>query len=178
MIERIDVVDEQDRVIKSVSRKIAHQKELRHRRSAVLIFKDDSFRQTLLQKRSRSKDICPGKWAHLEGHLLSGENYLQGAKREIEEEMFRGKKIKLPHKLERLFKIKCSLDQDKVFITVYRTILPGPFLLQKEEVSRYKFIDIKELIKEMRSHPRKYTETGRLLFNHYAEAFLHGKRKH
>jgi len=166
MDEWIDVVDEKDRVIRKVRRSQAHRKHLRHRRSAVLIFGDSKYHYTLLQKRSKSKDVAPGKWAHLEGHLASGENYMQGAKREIEEEMFRGQKIS-GIKLQKLFKIKCSLDNDEVFITVFRTLIKGPFKLQKEEVATYKFVLLKDLLKDIKLHPKKYTETSRLLFKEY-----------
>ncbi len=177
MDEWIDVVDEKDRVIKKVRRSEAHRNNLRHRRVAVLIFGDASHRYALLQKRSKSKDVSPGKWAHLEGHLASGENYLQGAKREIEEEMFCGEKLKQKIKFERLFKLKSCLDQDNVFIMVFRAVITGPFKLQKEEVASYKFVPIKELILDVKKHPAKYTETCRLLFRQYAEEF-HGRRNH
>ena len=177
MDEFIDVVDEKDRVIKKVRRSVCHKKNLRHRRVAVLIFKDDSYRETLLQKRSNSKDIAPGKWAHLEGHLCSGESYLNGARREIEEEMFDLKNTASKVKLVKLFKFKSSLDGDEVFITVFRAVLPGPFHLQKEEVERYRFVKINDLIKDVRLQPRKYTETCRLLFREYAQEFLKHARR-
>lgn len=166
MDELIDAVDEKDKVMRKVHRSVCHKKHLRHRRVAVLIFGDSKYKYALLQKRSKSKDVSPGKWAHLEGHLLAGEDYLQGAKREIEEEMFRGQKIKVP-KLEKLFKFKSSLDKDEVFITVFRTVIRGPFKLQKEEVASYKFVLLKDVLKDIKLHPRKYTEMCRLLFREY-----------
>ncbi|MFH0701013.1 MAG: NUDIX domain-containing protein [Candidatus Woesearchaeota archaeon] len=175
--EFIDVVDEKDRIIKKMRRSLCHKRNLRHRRVAVLIFKNDSYRETLLQKRSKSKDVAPGKWAHLEGHLCSGDSYLDAAKRETEEEMFNGRKLNQKLKLEKLFKFKSSLDGDEVFITVFRAVLPGPFHLQKEEVDRYKFVKIKDLIKNVKSHPRKYTETCRLLFREYGEEFFKHVRR-
>ncbi|MFA6461035.1 MAG: NUDIX domain-containing protein [Candidatus Woesearchaeota archaeon] len=178
MVEKIDVVDERDRVIGKALRSMVHKKRLRHRRVAVLIFMDDSYQHTLIQKRSKMKDVAPGKWAHLEGHILAGESYLQGAKREIEEEMFQGKTVKLKNKLELLFKLKSSLDQDQVFLAVYRTILNGPFKLQKEEVAQYKFIRVPELVRDIKAHPRKYTETARAVFIEYAQEFYHGRRNH
>ncbi|MBI4983091.1 NUDIX domain-containing protein [Candidatus Woesearchaeota archaeon] len=178
MDEWIDIVNDQDQVIGRTRRSICHQKRLLHRRVAVLIFRDNSLTDTLIQRRSKHKDIAPGKLAHLEGHVRSGENYFQAALREIKEEMLQHLKLSQYPRLKKLFKFKSALDNDNVFITVYRMVLPGPFHSQPEEVTNYRFVNIHKLIKDIKLHPRRYTGTCRLLFLQYEEEFLTDGRDH
>jgi isopentenyl-diphosphate delta-isomerase type 1 len=85
--EFFDIVDEHDRVIGQASRSACHgNPALVHRVAHVLVF--NSRGELLLQKRSRHKDIQPGRWdTSVGGHLDPGESYLQAAVRETAEEL-------------------------------------------------------------------------------------------
>lgn len=85
--EFFEVVDEHDRVIGLAPRRSCHgDPSLVHRVAHVLIF--DGRDRLLLQKRSRSKDIQPGRWdTSVGGHLDPGEDYRAAAVREMEEEL-------------------------------------------------------------------------------------------
>jgi isopentenyl-diphosphate delta-isomerase type 1 len=82
-----EIVDENDRVIGTAVRSACHgNPALVHRVAHVLVF--DPGGRLLLQKRSRHKDIQPGKWdTSVGGHLDPGEDYLQAARREMAEEL-------------------------------------------------------------------------------------------
>ena len=84
--EIFDVVDDDDRVIRTSTREEVHSNQLKHRAVHVFIFNKRG--DLLLQKRSLLKDNCPGLWdSSVSGHLDAGEDYLTAATREIQEEM-------------------------------------------------------------------------------------------
>ncbi len=87
MREVFDIVDENDAVIGAAPREQCHgDPALVHRVAHVLVF--NSRGELLLQKRSRSKDIQPGRWdTSVGGHLDPGETYLEAAYREMKEEL-------------------------------------------------------------------------------------------
>lgn len=57
-VEWVDVVDEQDRVIGVAERTRVRQENLRHRASYILVL--DEAGRVLVQRRTLSKDFCPG----------------------------------------------------------------------------------------------------------------------
>lgn len=87
MVELFDIVDDQDCVIGQASRSACHgNPALVHRVAHVLVF--NSAGRVLLQKRSSSKDVQPGRWdTSVGGHLDPGEDYQAGALREMAEEL-------------------------------------------------------------------------------------------
>lgn len=85
--ELFDLVDLQDRVIGQVRRGDAHRDPgLLHRSVQILVFASDG--RVLLQRRSQAKDLFPGFYcASASGHVMSGDNYVTTAAREIVEEL-------------------------------------------------------------------------------------------
>jgi isopentenyl-diphosphate delta-isomerase type 1 len=85
--EVFDIVDEQDRVIGQAPRSRCHgNPALIHRVAHVLVVNGKG--ELLLQKRSMSKDVQPGRWdTSVGGHLNPGESYRAGAIREMREEL-------------------------------------------------------------------------------------------
>lgn len=167
MDEMVDIVDGNDNVIGQKSRSDCHTNKILHRGSAVLIFKDDSFQEILIQKRSMQKQMNPGDFAFTGGHLAIGETYLKAAKRELQEEMFYKKTLPKIIRFKELFKIKKYTDNDYEFMTVFHIIFPGPFSLNPREVEQYHFEKIQELFKKVKSNPKQYTETCILLLEEY-----------
>ncbi|MEZ4599326.1 MAG: NUDIX domain-containing protein [Syntrophotaleaceae bacterium] len=85
--EVFDIVDEQDRIIGQAHRSLCHgNPDLIHRVAHVLVL--NSRGEVLLQKRSMTKDVQPGRWdTSVGGHLNPGESYRCGAIREMREEL-------------------------------------------------------------------------------------------
>ncbi len=83
----VDLVSDDDQVVGQVQRSECHgNPNLIHRAVHVLLMNDQ--RQLLLQKRSQTKEIQPGKWdTSVGGHLSPGETYRQAAVREMFEEL-------------------------------------------------------------------------------------------
>ena len=85
-LELLAIVDEDDEVVGSKTRREIHQAGLRHRAVHILVFNTQG--HVCLQKRSMTKDVNPGAWdTSSAGHVDFGETYETAAKRELEEEL-------------------------------------------------------------------------------------------
>lgn len=133
------VVDENDAVIGYRTRQECHQNpSLIHRTIGVLVFSTDG--RVLLQKRSRQKDMDPGRWGtSCAGHVRKGQTYLQTAIRELEEELG----IATP--LSFITKFIERGEHETEYATLYRTSSDGPFSLCPEEVETVRFYHPDEL---------------------------------
>lgn len=127
----------------------AHKKGWFHATAHIWFFTSDH--QILLQKRALTKKVFPGIWdISVAGHIGAGEGILEGAKREIFEE------IGLELKEEDLIKIGTRIHQvshangiqdnehHHVFIAELKTSVKQ-LTLQKEEVADIKLWDLKVL---------------------------------
>jgi len=134
--EWFEVVDEQDRVVGRARRRECHgNPALVHRTAHVVIRSGDG--RILLQKRSATKDIQPGRWdTAVGGHLCPGESYEQAAQREMAEEIG----IRPPHAaLQHLFdaRIRNAIEAENV--RVFGLTHEGPFTAQADEVAELRF---------------------------------------
>ena len=84
--EMFFVVDEDDRPLESLPRKLVHGHGVWHRVSHIWLRNDQG--QLLCQQRSLAKELIPGFWEpFFGGHLSPGESYSDGAVRELREEL-------------------------------------------------------------------------------------------
>ena len=85
--EVFDIVDEDDRIIGQATRDEVHGNPgLIHRVVHILVFNRSN--DIYLQKRSKNKDVQPGKWdTSVGGHVDKDESYKDAAVREMEEEL-------------------------------------------------------------------------------------------
>lgn len=84
--ELVDVIDDNDQVVGVVTRAEMRSGRLRHRTAFVLVVSSDG--RVLVHRRSDAKDVWPGRWDLAAGGVLaSGESYLDGAVRELAEEL-------------------------------------------------------------------------------------------
>ncbi|MBU4319645.1 MAG: NUDIX domain-containing protein [Nitrospinae bacterium] len=85
--EFLEITDSHGKAIGIAPRSEVHgNPSLIHRVVHVLVFNKKG--SLFLQKRSETKDVAPGKWdTSVGGHVNPGENLLQAAKREMEEEL-------------------------------------------------------------------------------------------
>lgn len=127
--ELLDVVDEFDRVVEVKTRGEIHARGLMHRAVHILLFNRAG--DVFLQKRSLHKDENPGLWdTSAAGHVDSGEDYLDCARREIREELG----IEADLDLEFLFKLPASPATGNEHSKVYRCCHDGPLRLQPDEI--------------------------------------------
>jgi isopentenyldiphosphate isomerase len=164
-------VDEQDRVLGSVSRKRVHDERLLHREVALLVF--DEKKGVLFQKRSMKKRSNPGLWStSVAGHIEFGTEPLETALREAKEEVglegikvrYLGKEL-LKDDAEQYFKYWFSAQVSTEY----------PFILNREEVDEVRFFSAEELTRaldEGEQFNRVFVERVRLFWTNELEKTL------
>ena len=140
--EIFDIVDEADRVIGCAPRSRCHgDPSLIHRTAHVVVFHPDG-KRILLQRRTWSKDIQPGKWdTAVGGHLDRGEDYVTAARREMKEEL--GLDSALPLRFLFHSRIRNSVESENV--GVFSLVSEGPFTFQRSEIDEVRFFTREEL---------------------------------
>jgi len=149
--ERFDVVDEQDRVLRSEPRDVVHVNNLRHRAAHMLLF--NSAGELYLQKRSIWKDRNPGRWdSSAAGHVDSGETCLESARRELREEL--GIEAPVLHPVGRL--APCE-ENGWEFIEIYRGLHEGPFQPAPLEVETGAFFTVPQILEWVARTPEDFS---------------------
>lgn len=159
--EFFDVVNQNDVVMGQEERNIVHVNRFMHRAIHIWIF--NAHGELFLQKRSYWKSAHPGLWcSSVAGHAIAGENYLEAATRELQEELG----VHVP--LRPFYRIPASAATEQEFVECFFGIAEGPFVLHAEEIETGAFFSV-ELIKQwMISHPKEFTP----LFQMIAKEFL------
>ena len=161
MVEWFDVVDEKDKVIGKATRDECHSNpKLMHRVVYILIF--NSKGELLLQKRSMKKDMSPGKWtSSASGHVDSGDNYTDAAKRELKEEL--GIELELVWML----KFLDITSQESEIAVIFTAKSAGPFKAEPEEIDEVKFFTIEEIKGLLSMESEMLTPNCRAVLNEY-----------
>ena len=121
--------------------------ELIHKSVHVVVL-DSTGTKILLQKRSHSKDIQPGKWdTAVGGHVAAGESVADAAIRELAEE------LGIAGKPEFFFTSTIRNDIESENVTVFKLISDGPFVFAPEEIDEVRFFDL-ELFRDERERLR------------------------
>jgi len=172
--EIIDHLDENENIIGIIDKEIAHENGLWHKSVHVWIINDNN--EILLQQRCKDKDFFPNVWdASFAGHVSAGENSITSAIREGEEEL--GIEVDAKN-MEYLFTNKESLIYNDItsneFVDIYllrQNINLKDIILQKEEVSKVKYVSINEFFqmveeedKTLFPHINEYEELKKYLF--------------
>ncbi|MFH1770247.1 MAG: NUDIX domain-containing protein [archaeon] len=148
--EFMDVVNDNDEIIGTFTRKYIESENLLSRSVTILVF--NSKNEIFVHKRTKTKKTFPGFFdLAVGGAVQTGEDYEEAAKREIEEELgIKNSKLKF------LFKFKSKSGANDNFSSVYKCIYNGKITLQEEEVEEGYFLSIdklKKLIKREKFHP-------------------------
>lgn len=139
--ERVDVVDEHDRVVGTVDRSVMRARNLRHR--AVFVLVHSTRGEVLIHRRSDTKDVWPGQWdVAVGGVVAAGEGYDAAAVRELSEEL--GVHVDLAA-LELLGGGHYEDDDVCLVGRVYRLVDDGPFRFDDGEVVEARFVGLAEL---------------------------------
>lgn len=136
----LEVVDRSGNVIGLARRSEVHSDpSLIHRVVHVLVF--DGEGRLLLQKRSGSKDVAPGKWdTSVGGHVAPGEDMGEAARREMEEELGVS-----DFELTFLYSYLFSGVEETEFVYTFSCIHAGPFQYNKAEIDAVEFRDLDEI---------------------------------
>ncbi len=158
-MELIDVLDEnRNNTGKILSREEVHKRGLWHKTVHIWVINKKG--DILLQKRSPMKKTSPNMWTtSVSGHLSAGDSSIEGAIRELKEEI--GIEAK-PEELKYLFTvseevIKENNIKDREHIDVYvlhADINIDKLILQEEEVSKVKWFSFTEFEKMVNNHDK------------------------
>ena len=134
MSEYLEIVDADDQVIGLALRSECHgNPQLIHRVAHVLVF--DRQGRLLLQKRSMSKDVQPGKWdTSVGGHLDPGETYAAAAAREMFEELGVANR---PLTFLHAYQMRSDFETENV--VTFTTHFDGPFPFSAREIDAVRF---------------------------------------
>ena len=120
---------------------------LRHRSVYVLVF--NSSGQLFVHRRTMTKDIFPGFWDVAVGGVLNaGEEYDDGARRELREELGVDGLA-----LRRLFPLRYDDAHNRVAGMVYSCTCDGPFSLQASEIAEGMWMDLDVLLDRTQRDP-------------------------
>lgn len=138
--EWFDLVDEEGKIIGKAPRGAVHgNPDLLHPVVHLHIFNKNG--QIYLQKRSRNKDVQPGKWdTAVGGHINSGEDVLSALKREAFEEL--GVKSETFQPLYR-YVMRNNLESELVH--TFKLIYNGPFKINRDEIEFGRFWRLAEV---------------------------------
>ncbi len=167
-MEYIDLYDENNNPLKNSKEKTqAHEEGDFHRTAHIWIINDN--KELLLQKRSANKKTHPNCWdISGAGHIRAGENVLDGAIRELKEEL--GVNAK-KNDLQFIATIKCTKNpKNKEFQYVYLLKCNNKiedYVFEDNEVSEVKYVFYEKLEKMV----EKRTEGLLIHEDEYKELF-------
>lgn len=138
--EQLEIVNKEGAVIGLALRSEIHgNPSLIHRVVHVLVFNKKG--ELLLQKRSNNKDVAPGKWdTSVGGHVNPGEDSLEAARREMEEEL--GITMCEP---EFLYSYIHTNPYETEFVCAYSCLFEEDITFNKDEIDEVRFWNIKEI---------------------------------
>ena len=152
------MVDDAGCTVGVVTRREMRARRLPHRATYVLVFNRRG--ELFVHLRSAGKDVYP---SHLDpcvgGVLAAGEEFDEGAARELAEELG----VEAP--LQRLFPLHYDDAHTIVHGMVYRMRHDGPFHLQAEEVVRGEFLPLAAVAERASSAP--FCPDGRAVLTEY-----------
>ncbi|MFC2135138.1 NUDIX domain-containing protein [Bacteroidota bacterium] len=164
MGKKLTVVDDNDNVIGSATRKETKEKKLNWRFAAILIF--NSKGEMLIGKRPGHLRAYPDKWTYPAGGKVDyNESYLEAAKREMMEEI--GVEMDLKKKFEYS---TFSSSEGKIFVQVFSGIKEDGFKPNPKEVEEIKWVTKEWLKKDIESNPDNYTQPFIQGFSSYLKA--------
>ena len=133
--ELVDVVDDDDRVVHTVTRAEMRAHRLQHRAVAIAVFGSDA--RLLVHRRADTKDVWPGMWDLAAGGVVAaGEEYDDAARRELAEEL--GIEVTT---MEYLGEGRFADDAVALIGRGYRCLHDGPFTFTDGEIAEVRWVD-------------------------------------
>lgn len=163
--EMLDVVDQDDVVIRQETRSRVHKQQLMHRATHIILC--DSENRVFLQLRSKSKDTNPGLWdTSAAGHVDAGEAYLACAVRELHEEL--GVTLE-PQDLTQVGQMSPSAQNGFEFVRIYLARSDQAVTLEPGEIDDGKWLSEAQLAAWLTEEPDAFTDTFKIIWQHYQQ---------
>ncbi len=161
-MEKVILVDENDREIGLMEKMEAHEKGLLHRAFSVFLFNENN--ELLLQKRASSKYHSGGLWTNTCcSHPRANESITEASARRLQEEMG----ITAVATPEFSFIYKAELENG---LTEHELdhVLIGKFSgepnINPEEVEDWKYVSMETIDQDLKNHPENYTAWFLIIF--------------
>ncbi len=139
-MELFNILDETGKEIGQASREECHNYSfLLHGVVHVLVLNNSG--DVLIQKRSITKEIQPGKWdTSVGGHINCYETLEEALNRETEEELGIRDAV-----FEKLYNYIMVSDVEREFVTTFRCFWDGSISFQKSEIDEVRFFSPDEV---------------------------------
>ena len=165
--EKVILVDENDQPIGLMEKMEAHEKALLHRAFSVFII--NAKNELMLQRRALHKYHSPGLWTNTCcSHQREKETTLNAGVRRLQEEM--GFVTPLQEKFSFIY--KAAFDNgltehefDHVLVGTYEE---DP-IINKDEVSEWKWMPLLDVKSDIESNPTIYTPWFKIIFEKFFE---------
>jgi len=169
IVEQIILVDELDEEIGAAEKLEAHTGSgLLHRAFSIVLFGPDG--RMLLQQRAAAKYHFGGLWTNACcGHPRPGEELVEAAQRRL------GEELGLDTELRPVFSFRYSATDDESGLTeeeldhvlVGDTL--GEFTPNPDEIEDVRWVDCRDLMRDIDAHPERYTPWFALLLERLPE---------
>lgn len=134
-VEMVDEVDDDDRVIATVTRAEMRARRLQHRAVSIAVLGSDG--RLLVHRRADTKDVWPGMWDLAAGGVVAaGETYEDAARRELAEEL--GVHV---GEMECLGEGRFADEAVALIGRGYRCVHDGPFAFTDGEIAEVRWVD-------------------------------------
>lgn len=159
---QVILVNERDEPTGAMEKIEAHEKGLLHRAFSVFIFNEHG--EMLLQQRAPGKYHSPNLWTNACcSHPAPGEEVSAAAHRRLKEEMGFDTELEKAFAFTYRAEFENGLTEhefDHVFVGRYN----GPVNPDPLEVSRYRYLNLRELRKELQEQPGLFTEWFKIAY--------------
>lgn len=151
-MEYMDLVDDNDNVIKTVTREFLDKNNSKNYRVVNIII-INSNNQIILAQRSKKKKWFGGCFFFsVGGHVITNEDYEDAAYRELEEEL--GIKGETLEEIEYFKPMKSGTSS---FSKLYKLKYDGDFDIDKNEIEKMCYFEKEEIDKLIVTNPEKFS---------------------
>ena len=171
--DQLILVDELDREIGCKAKSECHAGNgVLHRAFSIFIFNSNN--ELLLQQRSAEKPLWPNYWSNTCcSHPRNGESMETAVARRL------GQELGFECVLEYLYKFKYHAQYGAVgaeheYCWVYQGLYDGQVNANSNEITDWRFVDIKTLDEELATHPDRFTPWFKMEWTQIRNDFLDG----
>ena len=156
MVQKVIVVDENNKKVCLKEKNAAHIDGDLHRAFSIFIFNKRG--ELLLQQRSLEKYHSAGLWTNsCCSHPLLSEEGSEEAESRLRDEMGFSCALKKVTRIKYNLRLKCGMIEHESN-DIYQGVYDGEVVINPEEACDYKWVSFSEILDELTQNPQAYTE--------------------